>query len=64
VRPSPRSSRDAFIGGCLSLLLGALALYVAVRLIEAVWVALAVIASIVACVALVTMVVRRRSGGW
>lgn len=64
MRPNPSSLLGALVGTCLSLLLGALAVYVAVRLIEAVWVVLALIASIVACVALVVTVVRRRSGGW
>lgn len=39
--------RDRWVGACLSLLAGAVALFVAVQLIEAVWTVLVVIAVVV-----------------
>jgi hypothetical protein len=60
----PRSWIDRFVGVCLSLLIGATAVYVAVRLIEAVWSALLVIISVGVFVALAIAALRRRSSGW
>jgi hypothetical protein len=50
----PRSLFDRLISACFAVLLGALALYVAVRLVEAVWSQLLVGAGVVSALA----------GGW
>ncbi len=60
MRPNERSWRDA----CISILVGAIAVYVAVRLIEAVWVVLVAIAAVAACVMLAVALVRNRKRGW
>lgn len=60
----PRSWPDQLVGLCFSLLIGAAALYLAVRLIEAVWVTLLVIGSLLLAASLSWLVIRRRRGGW
>ena len=65
MRPSdPRSWLDRVVGACLSVLVGAVAVYIAVRLIEAVWVVLVVIGIVAACIALAVTVLRSRRNGW
>lgn len=61
---APRSWLDRVVGGCLSLLVGAAALYIAVRLIEAVWVVLLVIIGGAVVVTLLVAAWRARSRGW
>lgn len=60
----PRSWLDKAVGVCLSLLACALALYVTVRLVQAVAVALLVILGISALVAGVVAWLRARNRGW
>lgn len=61
----PRSWFDRLIGVCLGLLVGAVAVYVAVRLIEAVWTVLLVILGAGALLVLAVGLLRRRDrGGW
>lgn len=55
---------DRLIGGCLTLLVAAVAVYVAVRLIEAVWTALMVIGLVVLGGWTAFVVYRQRTGGW
>lgn len=60
----PSSWLDQLVGACFGLLAAAVALYLAVRLIEMVWVALLLIGVIVATVAGVVAVLRWRRQGW
>jgi hypothetical protein len=61
---SPRSLLDNLIGICLSLLVGAAAVFIAVRLIEAVWTALLVILGVGLFVAVAIFLLRARNRGW
>jgi thiol:disulfide interchange protein len=61
---NPRSWLDQLVGGCFNLLLGAAAVYLAVRLIEAVWIAALSILGVVGIVAVAVLVVRSRRGSW
>jgi len=60
----PRSLLDRLLGVCLTLLMGAAAIHIAVRLVEAVWTALLVILGVGAFVGLAWVFVRGRSQGW
>lgn len=60
----PRSWLDRLIGICLSLLVGAVALYIAVRLMEAVWAALLVIIGVCAFLGIAFAVLSARRRGW
>ena len=60
----PRSVLDKLVGVCLSLLVAAVAISVAVHLIEAVWAALLVILSVALFISLVVVVLRTRNRGW
>jgi len=51
VRYPGSSLLDQWVAACFSLLMGVTALFLAVRLLEAIWVALVVIGAIVAVVA-------------
>ncbi len=65
MRPTgPRSLLDQLFGLCFSLLLAAIAVYVAVQLIEAVWPVLLLIAGVVALLAGGAALLRRRDRGW
>jgi hypothetical protein len=55
---------DKLVGVCLSLLVGAAAVYIAVQLIEAVWTALLVILGVGVFLAVAGMVLRSRNRGW
>lgn len=55
---------DRAVGACFLVLLGAAALFVAVRLILAVWIVLAVIAFVVIMTAIGVAVWRSRTRGW
>lgn len=63
-RADPRSWLDRAVGVCLAVLVGAAAVFVAVRLIESVWVALLVIVGVLLLVIVGVAVMRARSGGW
>lgn len=65
MRPSgPRSLLDDLFGLCFSLLLAAIAVYVAVRLIVSVWPVLLLILGIGAFAASGLALLRRRDRGW
>ena len=61
---NPRSWLDQLVGACFSLLLGAAALYLAVRLIQAVWVTALTILGVIGFIAIGVMVVRSRRQQW
>lgn len=61
---SPRGWLDGLFGLCFSLLLAAIAVHVAVRLIEAVWPVLLVILGIGTLLAAGLALLRRRDRGW
>jgi len=60
----PSSWLDQLVGACFSLLVGAAALYLAVRLIEAVWVMLVIVVLAAAGMAGVVAWLRSRRQGW
>lgn len=60
----PRSWFDKAIGICLGALIAATAIYVAVRLIEAVWALLLVILGVGAFLAVAVFLLRGRNRGW
>jgi hypothetical protein len=61
---NPRSWLDGLVGLCFGLLLAAIAVHVAVRLIEAVWPVLLLILGIGAVLAAGVALLRRRDRGW
>jgi len=64
---SPSSSGswlDRMVGACLSVLVAAVAISVAVHLITAVWTTLLVIGSLIIAIAVGIAVWRERSRGW
>jgi hypothetical protein len=63
-RSEPRSWLDRVVGACLGVLAGAVALYVAVRLVEAVAVALLIMAGVVVLAVAAFMFLRYRSRDW
>lgn len=60
----PRGLVDRLVAACLSLLVGATAVYVAVRLIEAVWNVLVIIGIVALFVIVSITLLRRRTDGW
>jgi thiol:disulfide interchange protein len=60
----PSSWLDQLVGACFGLLAAAVALHVAARLIEQVWVVLLVIGGVVAVVVGLVAVLRWRRRGW
>jgi small basic protein len=60
----PSSGFDPVIGACSSLLVGASMCYLAVKLIEAVWVWLAIITPLGLALWAAWALHRRRSSGW
>lgn len=60
----PRSWLDRAVGVCLAILVGAVALFVAIRLIEAVATALLIILGAALLVAIGIAVLRARNRGW
>ena len=63
-RSDPGSWLDSLVGACFSVLVGAVALFVAVRLVESVWIV--IVLGFIVCAALTGAIVmlRRRSRGW
>jgi uncharacterized membrane protein len=61
---NPRSWLDQLVGGCFSVLLGAAALFLAVHLIQAVWVAALSILGVIGFIAVVVLLVRSRRQQW
>lgn len=57
----PQSWLDKLVGLCLTVLVGAAALYIAVHLIEAVWTALLIIVAISLFVGMAVLILRSRS---
>ncbi len=64
MNPNPRSWLDQLVGGCFSLLLGAAALYLAVRLVQAVWVTALTILGVIGFLAVGVLVLRSRRQQW
>jgi len=60
----PSSWLDQLVGACFSLLVGAAALYLAVRLIEAIWVVLVIVLIVASAIAGLVMWLRSRRQGW
>jgi CDP-diglyceride synthetase len=61
---NPRSWLDSLFGLCFTLLLAAIAVHVAVKLIEAVWPALLLILGVGALLVAAVALLRRRDRGW
>jgi hypothetical protein len=59
-----RSPLGSFTSACLSLFVGALAIYLAVRLIESIAWALLVIVSVAGISGVVFVILRRRNRSW
>ena len=62
--PGPGSWLDRVVGGCLSLLMAAAAVFIAVKLIEAVWTVLLVIAGVGLFALAAVALLRARHRGW
>ena len=62
--PSPSSWLDRLVGACLALLMGAIAVFVAVRLIEAVWQGLLAVLGALLLLSIGVAVVRAHLRGW
>ena len=60
----PRNWLDKAVGACLAILVGAVALFVAVKLIEAVAEALLIIVGVLMFVAAGFAILRARNRGW
>ena len=60
----PKTFIDRLVGVCLSLLIGAAAVFIAVKLVEAVWTALLVILGVAAFLAIAYAFLRNRRQGW
>ncbi|MBV9821449.1 MAG: hypothetical protein JO144_04335 [Actinobacteria bacterium] len=60
----PTSVFDQLVGACCSVLAAAVALYLAARLIELVWLPLLLIALVVGLVVGALVLLRRRRQGW
>jgi hypothetical protein len=60
----PRSWLDKLVGACVSVVVCAAAIYIAVRLIQAVAAVLLVIVSVGALLAIAAALVLRRDRGW
>jgi hypothetical protein len=61
---NPKSPLDRFVESCISIAAGVMALYVAVRLIEAIWVPLLTIVLVVGVLAAAGLALRARYRGW
>jgi hypothetical protein len=59
-----RSCLDRAVGACLSVLAGAIAIYVAVRLIQSVLAALLIIVGISTFIGAAIAILRARNRGW
>jgi hypothetical protein len=62
--PSPRGLLDGLVGACFGLLLAAIALYVAVGLIKAIWPLLLLILIVIGLLAAGIAALRHRDRGW
>lgn len=60
----PPSVLDRLVGACISLLVAALAIYVAVRLLESVWPVLVGVGFVVVVIIGLVAAVRWRQQGW
>lgn len=60
----PSSWLDRLLGACLTVLLGAVALFTAAHLIQAVWVTLLVILGVGTFISLSLLVLRSRRNNW
>lgn len=60
----PRSWLDKLVGAAVAVLVAALALYIAARLVAAVWMILLACLVVGVIVGLAVVVVRGRSSGW
>jgi hypothetical protein len=60
----PRTWLDRFVRACVSLLVAALALYLTVQVLSAIWVWLVTGLFVAVCATLAVHVIRRRLGGW
>lgn len=64
---SPSGMAEAFKRACVSILLGVIAIYFAVALIQSMWPTLAVILGVIGLIALVVggiVIYRRMRAGW
>jgi pheromone shutdown protein TraB len=64
VAQEPPRWLDRLLGACLTILVGAAAISIAVHLIEAVWTSLVIILTAGGFIGLVVVLVRNRSRGW
>jgi hypothetical protein len=64
MKDSRYSPLDQLVAGCISLLIGAVALYLTVRIIESIWVELVVLAACVGAVVGVVLWLRWDRQGW
>ncbi len=64
MNPSPQSLIDKLVGICLGVLIGGAAIFIAVKLIEAVWTALLMILGIGMFLTIAFVVLRARRQGW
>ena len=62
--PSPSGWLDRLVGACLTLLIGAIAIFVAVRLIEAVWQGLLAVLGVLLLLGIGVAVAQARFRGW
>ncbi|MDQ1742951.1 MAG: hypothetical protein QOE23_1290 [Pseudonocardiales bacterium] len=60
----PRGWIDKLVGAAMSVLVAALALYIAAQLVAAVWTILVACVAVAAVIGLAILVLRSRSGGW
>lgn len=64
MRYQPSSWLDRLVGACFSLLVGSAAVYIAVKLVLAVWTALLIIIGVGVFLALAVAALRQRNRGW
>lgn len=60
----PTSWLDQLVGACFSILAAAVALHLAARLVELVWVTLLIVTLVVGLAVGLVVVLRRRRQGW
>ncbi|MDQ1736454.1 MAG: hypothetical protein QOH56_2705 [Pseudonocardiales bacterium] len=61
---NPGSWPDKLVSLCVTLLIGAVAVFIAVKLIEAVWTALLVMLGVGTFLAVAALLLRNRNRGW
>jgi asparagine N-glycosylation enzyme membrane subunit Stt3 len=64
VNQEPSRWLDRLVGACFSVLLGALALYAAVWLLQAIWPALLMVVFVASCIVGLVALWRMRQGRW